>query len=169
MPRRSAGSPSSVETPITCKWSGYRSCNWIRCGISSRHGPHQVAQKFTSATFPCQSPVDSVRPSSVCIESALTGSGSRSSSMVMSPENSNTGSGAGTGSLPGWLHPASIAAATTAPHTGAWAERCRIGLPAFEWFSIVPPLPARRTGRASTRYVIGWVSRRPSGPSGSPP
>ena len=44
--------PSSVDTPMTWRWSGYRCCSLIRSGISALQGPHQVAQKFTSVTLP---------------------------------------------------------------------------------------------------------------------
>src|SRR4051812_24951472 len=37
----------------------------MRSGISARHGPHQVAQKFSSITLPCHSESESGLPSSV--------------------------------------------------------------------------------------------------------
>src|ERR1700751_1487968 len=53
-----SGEPSSNETPTTSKPSLYFFVNSIRNGISSRHGEHQVAQKFKMTTFPGQLAVD---------------------------------------------------------------------------------------------------------------
>src|SRR3954470_11459889 len=44
---------SSTEMPTTWKpWRAYLSWNSMKCGISTLHGPHQVAQKSSSSTFP---------------------------------------------------------------------------------------------------------------------
>src|SRR5882762_2670577 len=47
-----SGSSSSTARPRICKRSLYLFCNRTRSGISARHGPHHVAQKFTTMTLP---------------------------------------------------------------------------------------------------------------------
>src|SRR6266436_5454492 len=47
-------SSSSTTRPRICSRSLYFFCSSTRSGISARHGPHHVAQKFTSTTFPLE-------------------------------------------------------------------------------------------------------------------
>ncbi len=50
--------PSSTKPDLRYFWYSVS-----RCGISSRHGPHQVAQKLTSTTWPRSSSRRTLRPS----------------------------------------------------------------------------------------------------------
>src|SRR6476620_1628670 len=66
----SLSSVSSMATPTICNPSGpYFFCRSISHGISILHGPHQVAQKFSSTAFPRKDASEMLLPSGMLFSS----------------------------------------------------------------------------------------------------
>ena len=76
------GSSSSTTRPMIWSWSLYLFCSSTRSGISARHGPHHVAQKFRRVTLLLYSARLTGLPSRVSSLKSGAGSGFRTRRIV---------------------------------------------------------------------------------------
>src|ERR1019366_4031985 len=71
----SSTGPVSSERPMIWSLPAYLVWSLMRSGISAGHGGHQVAQKFSSTTFPRRSEAAMVLPSIVLMVKSGAGAG----------------------------------------------------------------------------------------------
>src|ERR1700737_1456706 len=83
--------------PTICRLLPYCFCSATNSGISSRHGGHQVAQKFTKITFPLQFARDKGAPeiSRSGREGAISGFFTKRITGALLSQGAPRGSGAG--------------------------------------------------------------------------